>query len=100
MLIPAKTKALPKVAKKKVVKKATKKSSPVLSTDTVNNEPNSDDFILESEPYDGTKLGAILFRITSRYEYYNWLKVIFGVYNSIGGDDFGLELVHKINGLP
>ena len=62
MLIPAKTKALPKVAKKKVVKKATKKSSPVSSTNTVNNEPNTDDFNLESEPYDGTctKLGAIL----------------------------------------
>ena len=99
ILIPAKTKVSPKVAKKKVVKKATKKSLPVSSTNSVNNEANSDDFIIESEPYNGTKVEAILFRITSRYEYDDWLKVIFGVYNITGGDDFGLELVHKWSAL-
>ena len=37
-----------------------------------------------------------LFRITSRYEYDDWLKVIFGVYNI---KFTGLELVHKWSAL-
>jgi hypothetical protein len=87
------------VAQTKISQKPTKKSPPVLPTTTVISEPEHNDHVLESEPYDGTKLESIVLRITSRYEYEDWLKVIFGVYNVTSGDGFGLELVHEWSAL-
>ena len=45
--------------------------------------------------YDPTKLSAIVSKITSRYDYEDWIKVVFGVHDITSGDDFGYELIHE-----
>ena len=49
--------------------------------------------------YDEVKLKTILFRITSRYEYDDWLRVLFAVYNITHGDAVGLALIHEWSAL-
>ena len=49
--------------------------------------------------YDKKKLKSTLFRITSRYDYEDWLKVLFAVYNITSGDNFGLTLIHEWSAL-
>eukprot|EP01051_Picozoa_sp_SAG22_P022815 SAG22_NODE_5622_length_982_cov_6.839185_1_plen_113_part_10 len=49
--------------------------------------------------YDAGKLRATLFRITSRYDYDDWLRVVFAVYNITHGDAVGLAMIHEWSAL-
>ena len=86
-----KTQPIDKSAQKPVRKPAQKP----IETPTIP-APKDDDISDIEKAYDATKLSAIVNRITSHLNgYEDWIKVVFGVHNITGGDNFGYELIHE-----
>ena len=85
------------VAVKKNV--AVKKTVEVKKTKELEVEDASEITTASHGVYDKEQLKKVVFRITSRYDYDDWLKVLFGVYNITGGDDFGLAMIHEWSAL-
>ena len=91
---PVSSKPAPKPTKTSTPK--TTKKSTQKCTKKPPQKGNVNEIIFDLETtYDPTKLSAIVSKITSRYDYEDWIKVVFGVHNITSGDDFGYELIHE-----